>query len=446
MLNRFNEFNLLFFKTRSGVKARQGDSFYFAYLNKEDEEPGIPRIGAEIESKLRIGSSKNIKDIKDFLRKINVYSKWMNSNNDENSLSKIVSRRTSSYGSRLINLTSEDDLEYIWRMFIGYWISPLVLAPPHYDSGGYEQVLAPMSNDCLMQAGRFEYKKIFAALKLFGSVDKASGVGIHLHIDSFAFGRTNNKMVQKIIMQNFLYWLLLSKFFMEEYCGRNPDDFNKSCMDAFCGNLDNSLSAEDVMYQFFLNKEILLDHIEQNTNSREISTENIPRGQRFYSRNTSYAYGPFNMVWNANGKGTTEFRWFGTTNNYKRFMSWMQWYFSIIECMIDLQPYTSESGYSLSFDIEQDRNDAMAIYINWLRKHKEIYPYVWNDLKNSIEYTKTFFTKDDEDVFIEEHDDLNPLSMDYNEKLLDKIYPNNTMPQEEVKIENDESDWNEDEF
>ena len=446
MLKRFEEFNLLFLKKRNGEKAKEGDQFYFAYNNKEDEDPSIPRIGAEIESKLRIGSSRMIKDIKDFLRSNLLYLKWMDNNVSNNSYDKVRKRTQSSYGSRLIKLDSESTLNDIWQYFIGYWISPIVLQQPHRDSGGWEQVICPMSNDCLMELGRFEYRKIFAALKLFGSEDKASGVGVHLHIDSFAFGKTDNRNVQKTIMENFLYWLLLNKYFMEEYCGRNPDDFNKSCMDAFCGNINNSLSAEEALYQFYLNKGLLLNQIETNQNSRELGDVNIPN-QQFLSNNRSYAYGPFNMVWNANGKGTTEFRWFGTTNNYYRFMSWMQWYFSIIECMIDIQPYTSESGYSLSFEIEQDRNDAMLIYLNWLRKHKEKYPYVWNDLLKNIEYTKGFFEPTDKEVFVEEYPELDPLSMDYNEKLLNKLYPNRPIEEEVINDEeNEENEWESEEF
>lgn len=289
----------------------------------------------------------------------------------------------SSYDTN-VNLTLEtvSGLSEFYLYGVSNNITPLVYQHPHKDDGCIEHCVVPVSLTSLPIV-KFELSKLTQIISLMGGIERSSGAGIHLSADRSLFGLT--KLGERETTANFILWLYLNCDFMLEFSYRDEVNILRASIDYFLDDPLRKLSDTERVYKAVSMKESVLDAI---TGVAQIANNNISSNYFYGESGTSSIRRMFNISWNNDNRDINEFRWFGSTLDVNRIISWYEWYFAIIEFCRTMSSFTVDDIRS---NAASAKDTSMKEFCEFVKTNKTFVPHLYNYLRDNV-YSKNYFT------------------------------------------------------
>ena len=177
------------------------------------------------------------------------------------------------------------------------------------EEGGPEIKFGPVSLAALPLL-KPDIERLLHYAKLVGASAETDDTSIHYHVNYGYLGSSTDEVEQTV--SNMLWFLFDNREWMREFTGRNGDGEDLANMNYFLGNLDGSLSDSGLKKRFLHTKASILDIIRScGSIGREIRDKEVSHDDR--------VKGFFNIVLN-DKFSTLEFRWFGSTTDWKTYM------------------------------------------------------------------------------------------------------------------------------
>lgn len=344
---------------------------------------GLNCIGMELE--VKFGAN---------LIKMNKIREWAMKNLI---LNKTVKNSKGETGT--VTLESINDLQQFYKIAISDFISPFVYAPPHNDDGAIEHIFSPVSLEGL-QLMRYELQKVCTIIKLFGGEEQSRGAGIHLSGDKKLFGLTVPE--EKNTTANWIVWQYLNREFMMHFSYRDDYNLLKASIDYALNDPLNKLSITEKIYKLRAMKSAVLDSIGGSSSPSGGISSSISSGYSYYGGNsisTSSIASFFNIKWNNDGRGINEHRFWGSTLEYKRIMSWYQWYFASVEYCRTEEEYDLTKIQAAGY-----KDDSMENFCKFVLKHRTYFPDLLNYLID-CPYSKNYLVGAKKEILLEYSDE-----------------------------------------
>lgn len=234
--------------------------------------------------------------------------------------------------------------------------SPLVYEVPHYDGGGRETVLVPISEGAYKLLYS-EIEFIMDSYKNFGFSDELAGAGIHANIDFSLFGNTPPEQAESI--KNFLWFLFRTKDIMFPF-------YRRKFATEWYADIEHLLQteSEDSVYlekTFISIKDQVLEAL--GSNNKKVADS--------IHRSSSSA---FNLTFNRDGRPAIEFRWFATTTDMNVFMSIIDYCFALTKyCSSGIK--TEDVGIETFSQFIMSNAKDYSFFMEEIHKYDDIRPY-----------------------------------------------------------------------